>query len=297
MPTEEPLASDFAKRDNQEALRPPLFSSQQAVWNGILIEHHRQPAWELPEHCNPHHVIVIHQTETLVKRVLNGHRQSEQVTARTSVIIPADIPHQSSWDRESEVTLLMLEPTQFARIAYESVNGDRVELIPHFAKPDPLIHQVGLALKAQLVTRCAGDRLYAESAATMLSVHLLQHYSTRSHKLRDYEAGLSRRRLQCVTEYINAHLAEDLSLKAIAHTVDMSQYYFCRQFKQSTGLSPHQYLIQQRIDRAKQLLMKKELAIADIALECGFAHSSHFNKYFRKLTGTTPTFYRQQRSI
>lgn len=289
MPTEEPLATDFTQKDNrEEGLRVPLYSSHQAAWNGILIEHHRQPAWELPEHCNPHHVIVVHQTKTLVKRVLNGRKQSEQVTAGTTVIIPAVTPHQSAWDRESEVTLLMLEPLQFAQIAYESVDGDRVELIPHFAKPDPLIHQIGLALKAQLATPCAGDRLYAESAATMLSVHLLQHYSTHRHNLQGREGGLSRRKLQWTIEYMNAHLAENLSLKAIAHKVGISQYHFCRLFKQSTGLTPHQYLIQQRVERAKQLLLEGKLSIAEVAQAVGFCDQSRLSQYLKRLTGLTP---------
>lgn len=288
MPTEEPLTSDFAQGANQEALRVPLFSSSQTTWNGILVEHHQQPAWDLPEHCNPHHVIVVHQTETLVKRVLNGHRQNEQVSAGTIVVIPAEVPHQSSWDRESEVILLMLEPIQFAQIAYEALDGDRVELIPHFAKPDPLIHQVGLALKAQLATPCAGDRLYTESAVTMLSVHLLQHYSTRSPNLQDREVGLSRRKLQWVIEYINAHLAEDLSLKAIAHTAGMSQYYFCRLFKQSMGLTPYQYLIQQRVERAKQLLLQSKMSIAEVAQAVGFCDQSRLSRYLKRLTRLTP---------
>ena len=94
-------------------------------------------------------------------------------------------------------------------------------------------------------------------------------------------------------DYMNAHLGENLSLAAMATELHISQYHFCRLFKQSTGMSPHRYLIQQRCDRAKQLLRRPELRVTDIALECGFANQSHFAKYFRRHTGVSPTQFRQ----
>ena len=94
-------------------------------------------------------------------------------------------------------------------------------------------------------------------------------------------------------EYINEHLDENPSLAAMADELEMSQYYFCRLFKQSTGMTPHQYLIQQRVEQAKLLLRQPELTITEVALACGFTHQSHFAKYFRKITGFTPKQFRQ----
>jgi AraC family transcriptional regulator len=73
----------------------------------------------------------------------------------------------------------------------------------------------------------------------------------------------------------NEYLDQTIKLADIAEVLDMSQYYFCQLFKQSMGITPHQYLVQCRLDKAKQLLANPDLAIADIALECGFASQSH----------------------
>ncbi|NJR26193.1 MAG: helix-turn-helix transcriptional regulator [Richelia sp. CSU_2_1] len=101
------------------------------------------------------------------------------------------------------------------------------------------------------------------------------------------------RSLRVAIDYIQAHLNEKLTLDAIASQLNISQYHFCELFKKSMGMPPYEYVLRQRIERAKELLQtKKEMAIVDIALECGFANQTHLNKHFRKLTGTTPKAYR-----
>ncbi|MEG4804750.1 helix-turn-helix transcriptional regulator [Microcoleus sp. ARI1-B5] len=72
----------------------------------------------------------------------------------------------------------------------------------------------------------------------------------------------------------------------------MSQLQFSHMFKVAIGIAPYQYLLQQRIERAKELLKQKERSIVEIALECGFNSHSHLSKQFRQLTGMTPKAYR-----
>jgi AraC family transcriptional regulator len=91
---------------------------------------------------------------------------------------------------------------------------------------------------------------------------------------------------------MHAHLSENVSLATISDELGISQYYFCRLFKQSTGMTPHAYLIQQRVERSKQLLKRKEGTMLDIAIECGFANPSHFAKHFRKHIGISPKQFR-----
>jgi AraC family transcriptional regulator len=104
--------------------------------------------------------------------------------------------------------------------------------------------------------------------------------------------GLPSAKLQQAVDFINEHLGENLSLTEIAAQVDMSQFYFCRLFKQSVGMTPHKYLIQQRVERAKSLLKQREYEIVDIAADCGFANPSHFAKCFRQYTGVSPQQFR-----
>ena len=294
-----PLALDFTQENAILQLLPraPLLSSHQLRWDGIHAQYHRQPAWEIPESCGPHHAIVLIDFEqpTKTERVLDGRRQSEQVCTGDIAIIPANAQHKVSWDREGNFTLLFLEPTYVAQIAHESVDADRVEIIPYFATPDPLIYRIGVLLKSELESNGIGSRLYADSLFTALAVNLLRRYSTRKPAVRDFTGGLSKRKLQQAMEYIHENLSEDLSLREIAALLQMSPNYFTSLFKQSTGLSAHQYVIHCRIEKAKRLMVKPDLSIVEVAQQVGFQSQSHFVNVFRKHTGMTPKIYQKAR--
>jgi AraC family transcriptional regulator len=100
--------------------------------------------------------------------------------------------------------------------------------------------------------------------------------------------GLTRTQLQQVLDYIHTHLDRDLSLTELAEVINISPTYFASTFKQAIDISPHQYVIQQRVEQAKLMLSKTDLAIADIALQVGFSSQSHLNQQFKRLTGMTP---------
>lgn len=99
---------------------------------------------------------------------------------------------------------------------------------------------------------------------------------------------MPKHKLHQATEYINDSLDQDLNLADLAAIVQMSPFHFARLFKQSTGLAPHQFVIRCRVERAKELLMRGEMAIADIAAEVGFANQSHLNRHFKRIVGFTP---------
>ncbi len=277
---------------------PPLLTSFQAGWSSIQLAHYRQPSVDLPEVSNPRHMVIIplgHQTLDL-EYLLEGRFQKvsyreKDFTSGYIDLLPANLPHKlraNSTVRVIEWVHCYLEPTFLATVAYESVNADRVELLLTLKKADLLLHRIGLALKSSLEEDGVGSHFYADSLATAMAAHLLRHYSTNEHRFQEHEDGLSPEKLRQAVEYIQTHLGEDLSLGAIAAELGMSQYYFCHLFKQSTGMSPHQYLIQQRVERAKHLLKQPERTIKWVALECGFANQSHFAKCFRQYTGMNP---------
>lgn len=300
---EQPLALDFLQEDAPTQILPnvPLLTSHQSSWNSIHLAHHRQPAWELPEMYGNQHIIYIPTTEktATVELLAEGRLYQEEFYTEDYAngcfgILPANLVYKLCWNINVEFIHFYLEPSFLAQIAHESVNPDRVELLLQIKRSDPLVRQIGLALKADLEMNRTGSRFYADSMATALCAHLIRHYSTGKHPFQAYGDGLSKRRLKQAVEYIHEHLHENLSLTEIAENLEMSQYYFCRLFKQSTGVTPHQYLIQQRVERAKQLLRQPDLAITRIALECGFSNLSHFAKYFRKHTGVSPKRFREK---
>ncbi|MBW4579891.1 MAG: AraC family transcriptional regulator [Tildeniella nuda ZEHNDER 1965/U140] len=297
MPEPNRLTVDFTQESEvlQVLARPPLLTSQDFAWDGIYLQQHRQPAWETPEYAHTRHMLMVHEADCEVQseRVLDGRRQSEVLSSPQVVLVPATVQHQAVWDREGSFTLLFLEPDHLAQVAYEAVNVDRIELIPQFATPDPLIYQIGQALKSEITSNGVGSRLFVDSLTTALSIHLLRSYSTWQQPLQEYR-GLSQRKLQQAIDYINDHLDQELSLAAIARELDMSQYYFARLFKQSMGISPYQYVLQQRIERAKVWLKSSALSMSAIAHRVGFADQSQFTVQFRKFTGITPRAYRER---
>ncbi|XGV97627.1 MAG: helix-turn-helix domain-containing protein [Leptolyngbya sp. BL-A-14] len=102
------------------------------------------------------------------------------------------------------------------------------------------------------------------------------------------DRSLTHAQLQQTIHYICNHLDRELSLEQMAAVIHVSPTYFASLFKHATGISPHQYVIQQRVKRAKAMLLKTDLAIADIALQVGFSSQSHLTQQFKRFTGMTP---------
>jgi AraC family transcriptional regulator len=126
-----------------------------------------------------------------------------------------------------------------------------------------------------------------------LAVHLLRNYCTTSPQISTYSGGLSTTKLAVITDYIKAHLHQDLTLAELSLIGQISPYHFLRLFKQSVGVTPHQYILQCRIDRAKYLLQSSDQSLAAIALMTGFCDQSHLTRCFKRILGVTPKQFRQ----
>lgn len=294
MTREQPLTIDAASNESISRISPsaPILSSQKALWNGVNVTYYNfQTAVETPHHCFSQHLITIHLNHAIVmkEQLLNGHLQCDRFRNGDLCLIPATAPVSARLQDASEFIALYLDPTFMRQIAAEVVNPDRVEVVPQFKLNDPLIYQIGIALKANLESESVCNRLYTESMATALSAHLLQHYSIQKPKIKSYSDGLSQVQLRQVTDYIHQHSAQNPSLIIMAEIVHMSPYYFSRLFKQSTGFTPHQYLLKCRTNQAKQLLKTTNLSIADIAGQVGFVDQSHLNRHFKRHFGISPS--------
>ena len=104
--------------------------------------------------------------------------------------------------------------------------------------------------------------------------------------------GLPKSRLNHVREYIEHHLDGNISMTALAEVADLSLYHFAKAFKQSTGATPHQYVLARKIERAKELLSDPNRSVLEASARTGFVDQSHFTKIFRRLVGVTPTEFR-----
>jgi AraC family transcriptional regulator len=173
--------------------------------------------------------------------------------------------------------------------------GERaVELVDRFCFDDPLLAQVGVALRAQAGEPRPYGRLMLSGLLATMVAHLGQHHSNCAPVAPARNGGLPPARLKLVLDHIDAHVAEEIPLDELAALAGRSACHFLRCFKQSIGISPHHYVTQRRIDRACALLAAGDLPLVDIALACGFADQSHFGRVFRRERNLTPLAYRRQ---
>jgi AraC family transcriptional regulator len=150
-----------------------------------------------------------------------------------------------------------------------------------------------LKLKAQLEHPCRSQSIYVDALGIALAHELMRVNDGGSTAARGLRGGLPSWQQKKLAQYIDAHLADEISLASLAREARLSPFHFSRAFKQSFGMPPHRYLTSRRIERAKALLAERTLSVTEIGLGVGFSETSSFTAAFRKLTGETPTEYRR----
>ena len=282
---------------------PCLFSRNLPGWNGIELRYYQASPGNIQRFSQ--HLILVFFSQGEVKQKFKNSTQLYAITPGSIIFIPASALSQISW----------LQPLNFAALIFQksavkqaeeikskaasphSLNRKsvQVELKPQFKQTDGLVYNLVSTLLSETSLN-RGDRLYGETLTKTLAIHLFQNYSSALIRATENKIELPPSLNQAIA-YINENLDKNLRLEEIAAVVNISKYYFCNLFRQSMGISPYQYLLQQRIEKSKTLLHSDlELSIADISLRCGFANQSHLSKCFRKFTGDTPKAYRNRRS-
>jgi AraC family transcriptional regulator len=189
-------------------------------------------------------------------------------------------------------SILQIQPALFDRSIGEIAKGGRVELIRRMDLNDDQISRLMEALRADIAAGSPSGPVFGESIALALSAHVAQRYSTLTTNLETHRGGLSRLRLNRVLEYINTNLSDKLELGVLSEVVGLNLYHFARAFKQSTGETPHQYVLRRRIERAKEFLRHSRLPVVEASARTGFVDQSHFSKVFRRIVGVAPSEYR-----
>jgi AraC family transcriptional regulator len=288
-----------------EAVPQFWIQERQSIYDcGLTVTHDFQPASEIDN--------VGGMGEDLLSVCFNSNfRQITRIDGREFdgslipgdlFVVPAYAPSFHYWECEQadECICFYIDPKLLQQVALENdcAHASTIELRPILHSRDSQIAAIATAFRREIYNGELGGKLYGESLANLFLIHLLRNYCTQDLTWRagDRNRGLSRYQLQTALDFIHGRLNDEFKLQDLAEQLGMSQYYFCRLFKQSMGVAPYQYVIQQRVEAAKVMLAIRQKPIADIALESGFSSQSQLNLHFRKLTGTTPRAYRQARS-
>ena len=273
----------------------PVLSSGSLGWNGLIAERFRHSPAEHHFPALPENTVSLYLGQPVRSVRWSGDGIHEGLTSEGDVTVKAS-GQTVGWHFDKDVDLLVMRfaPIFLLHVAEENwLNPDTVELRPSLDGRDDAVKHIGLAMLAELEAGGAGGRVYGDALATALATHLLRNHGTFPQAVADVRGGLPRSALRRVTDFVSDNLSEDLGLSEMAGVANLSPYHFSRQFKRSTGLPPHQYVIQRRVGRARELLSATDLSVGDVASVVGFAHQSHLAYHTRRHFGVTPTSLRR----
>lgn len=279
------------------ANQSPYLFRQAAEWAGVKVHRAKVMPGRMLEHTSNFHEINISISGQLTTQKCSATGKTVITKGGTGnlCLTPFGQTVGAYWKKPLDNMGILLAPDFVRNVAAENRFSADFEFHEIYKDKDPLIEQIGFALLDESASETPVGNLYTDSLIQTLTLHLLKNYSNAASVRENTSGGLSGYRLRRVQEFINANLEEDLSLAELAEVADLSQFHFARAFRKSTGLTPQQYLMQQRIERAKDLLSKEDLPIVEISLRTGFKNQSHFTTLFRKFTKYTPKLWREMK--
>lgn len=248
------------------------------------------------DHCLTLHIANPGNVERNLERRLDGEKRVCRPTyPGTFTFVPASRSPEWFWESEVEVLNLYVPNSVLETVAIESCDQalQSIELHDRIGACDALLEQLLLTFTTE-VNQNTNNSLYLDSLTNLIAVHLLQRHCSVEITESSVSGGLPKSKLQTVLDYIQTHLDSQLRLAELAELTQLSSHHFGKLFKQSVGVSPHHYVSQCRVERAKQLLANQQLSLVEIGRLVGFYDQSHFINIFRRYTGLTPKQYRQQ---
>jgi AraC family transcriptional regulator len=200
--------------------------------------------------------------------------------------------HIGEWVGLMNVPHLQLGICDAALMASSDGAYGEVELRPSRKFANPRLSALVAAAHAEMVAGFPSGRLFLDSVEQAMAVALVKDRAVRHRLVQMYRGGLGSARLRRIKELVQAKMEDDLSLDEMAQSVGLSTAHFARMFRKSTGQSPHQFVLRQRIERAKAMLRAPDARVLDVAVACGFKTQQHFAQVFRDVCGVSPTEYR-----
>ena len=201
--------------------------------------------------------------------------------------------HVGEWVGLMNVSHLQLGISDAALMASSDGAYGGVELHPSRKFADSRLSALVAAARAEMVAGFPSGRLFLDSVEQAMAITLVNGHAVRHRPVQIYRGGLGSARLRRIKELVHAKMEDDLSLDEMAQSVGLSTAHFARMFRKSTGETPHQFVLRQRVERAKAMLRAPRARVLDVAVACGFKTQQHFAQVFCDVCGVSPTRYRQ----
>ncbi|KQO57629.1 hypothetical protein ASF32_18740 [Methylobacterium sp. Leaf91] len=297
---------DFHRHGAHKFPKAGLFASSAGrQWNGVAAELRSHPAGDLPAIVPTQMEITLavrRSPDAHVSRKGAGIRQRTPVESGTIWLCPIgvgedDINISAPLD---EILHIYLPAERFDHLA--ALYGDariRADAVRYLAGvEDPLLVQIGLSIHQELIRESSAGRMMVEAAALALTARIAQAYGhdrpeTRARPATD---AASPDRINRAVAFIRDNLERDLSVAEIAAVACLSPFHFTRMFKRVTGKTPYAFVSEERLKRARRLLIERKISLTDVALSSGFSSQGSFNTAFKRAVGRTPGEYRQHYS-
>lgn len=278
----------------------PLFSAEHArtaasqLRSGVLVERHTVEAGEIPSH---EHLDFCLHLQTRGAAGFEWWSQGKNAIERTSpgsmILVAPGTRDRLHWQGRSERLILSIPSSWLRGLEEQSGVRSLSEFSTKWAFEDPVLKNLMQEMGRQVGEGWPLGGLYADLLAMSLGRQLLLRHAANPVSAQEQKGGLTALKLRRALEYINQHLSEDVKIEEVAREVEQSAFHFAHAFRNSTGYTPYQYLMDQRMARARQLLKSTDLPVQDIASLTGFGSAVNFVRAFRQRVGVTPGEWRK----
>jgi AraC family transcriptional regulator len=247
-----------------------------------------EPPGSLELDESPGNVLMVNLSPVQALRQVRNQRSFvSNMLSWDMTLMPRGTPSKWSWNSTCDRFDLVVSP---------DVLGEeyKIDTVDRFLFRDEELANICRQLCREISLRERADRPYVEALAIDIASLLLREYSVPSARAKSIpRGGLTRNNARRVVEYVEATLGRSVTVRELADIAELSTYHFVRMFKRSLDLTPYQYLLQRRVERAKELLSSTPAHLAEVALSTGFGSQSHFTSTFHRAVGATPAEFQR----
>ncbi|HQV03520.1 MULTISPECIES: AraC family transcriptional regulator [unclassified Novosphingobium] len=264
-------------------------------WRGLTLMGYRYAGLEVEIPPMRDYMIVVYQdADTCMRRRCNGPWQSERLGSGAVSLLTRGEQSTWQWDNAINVRHIYLGHSAISETAAQIFDRDvaSIDISDRISIADNMIPLCLGFLEQEYHGIGVGEHLFIDALRTQLAVHIIRNYANISIK-ESHVGALGTNLRKSICEYIEESLGDRIHLEDLASIVGLSPFHFSRKFKIEFGLTPHAYVIQRKIERAKAMLLMKNTPLKVIAADCGFSDQSHLNRTFRKALGVTPAEFRR----